>query len=139
FRPSAAAPAAVPARQPDGPPPLRRVPGQRAPWRLALNPTEKLMMRTTPLRLGVALLSLAFGLLPAAQAASFFFATGNPDGLIGTASRPASNGNIEIESADDFILQQRTVLNSATFTGLLPSGSSLADVQQVRVEIYRVF
>jgi hypothetical protein len=97
------------------------------------------MMRTTPLRLGVALLILAFGLLPSAQAAPFFFSTGNPDGLIGTASRPAGNGKIETESADDFLLTAQTSLTSATFTGLLPTGSTAADVQQVRVEIYRVF
>jgi hypothetical protein len=43
---------------------------------------------------------------------------------------------LEIESADDFILSQSTSITSATFIGLLPSGSSINDV---RVEIYRVF
>jgi hypothetical protein len=69
----------------------------------------------------------------------FFFSTGNPDGKMATASRPASVGKFEIESADDFVLTNRTVLTNATFTGLLPLGSSLSDIGQVRVEIYRVF
>ena len=72
-------------------------------------------------------------------AGPFFFSTGNPDGKIATATRPASAGKFEIESADDFVLTNRTVINSATFTGLLPLGSSLSDIGEVRVEIYRVF
>jgi hypothetical protein len=56
-----------------------------------------------------------------------------------TASRPGSPGVLEIESADDFVLTSSTNLTSATFTGLLPTGASLSDVTQVRVEIYRVF
>jgi hypothetical protein len=39
-----------------------------------------------------------------AIAVPFFFSTGAPDGLIATASRPASAGKIEIESADDFVV-----------------------------------
>ncbi len=81
------------------------------------------------------------GLLPAMPAAAsvFFFSTGAPDGKIATASRPASAGTFEIESADDFVLTGGTSITSATFTGLIPSNSSLANVQGVRVEIYRVF
>jgi PEP-CTERM motif len=55
------------------------------------------------------------------------------------ASRPGSTGKIEIEAADDFVLTSRTNLTSATFTGLVPLGTSLSDVVDVRVEIYRVF
>jgi hypothetical protein len=55
------------------------------------------------------------------------------------ASRPSSAGKIEIEAADDFLLTSRTAINSATFVGLLPTGGSLSDITQVRVEIYRVF
>src|SRR5262249_44739210 len=81
-------------------------------------------------------------LLPATPANAgpvFFFSTGNPDGLIATASRPSSAGKIEIESADDFILTSPTSINHATFTGLLPTGTPLSSIGQVRVEIYRVF
>src|SRR5437763_10912715 len=39
-----------------------------------------------------------------APAQSFFFSTGNPDGLMATASRPGTGGSLEIESADDFLV-----------------------------------
>ncbi len=74
---------------------------------------------------------------PPAAAGTFFFSTGDPDGKMATASRPGvPGGAIEIESADDFILPSATQINSATFTGLIPSG---ATVENVDVEIYRVF
>ena len=83
----------------------------------------------------------AIGLLAAlpASADPFSFSTGSPNGLMATASRPESTGKIEIESADDFILSNETRITSATFTGLLPSGAPLSSVNQVVVEIYRVF
>ena len=71
-----------------------------------------------------------------AHATPFFFSTGGPDGRIGTGSRPAGAGGLEIESADDFILSQATSITGATFNGLLPVGAS---VSAVRLEIYRVF
>ena len=70
-----------------------------------------------------------------ATASPFFFSTGTPDGKIATASRPATGAPFEIESADDFVLTQTTAISSATFTGLIPSGSSVLDVV---VEIYDV-
>jgi hypothetical protein len=69
----------------------------------------------------------------------FFFSTGNPDGLIATASRPESAGRPEIESADDFVLTQNTRITGGSFTGLLTGGATLASISQVVVEIYRVF
>jgi hypothetical protein len=79
--------------------------------------------------------------IPAAAVIPFNFSTGAPDGRMATASRPANAGlgQIEIESADDFILSDVTTINHATFTGLLPSGALLSTIQQVSVEIYRVF
>ena len=74
-----------------------------------------------------------------ASAAPFFFSTGNPDGLIATASRPASAGKLETESADDFVLGSTTRITGASFTGLLPTGSPLSGISKVVVEIYRVF
>lgn len=84
------------------------------------------------------LLAIAVGLVCAGstKAAPFFFSTGSPDGRIATASRPDTPGKIEIESADDFLLTDHTQITSATFTGLIPRGSTITDV---RVEIYRVF
>jgi hypothetical protein len=70
---------------------------------------------------------------------AFNFSTGLPDGLMATASRPSSHGKQEIEAADDFILSSETLINHATFTGLLPAGTTAADIKDVRVEIYRVF
>ncbi len=75
-----------------------------------------------------------------ARAAAFFFSTGNPDGLIGTLSRPASPGLNETETADDFVTTQTlTVITSATFIGLLPPGASLSTVASVGIELYKVF
>jgi hypothetical protein len=71
-----------------------------------------------------------------ATANPVFFSTGNPDGKMAASSRPSSAGAFEIESADDFVLANQTTINSATFTGLVPSVSS---VGSVTVEIYRVF
>jgi hypothetical protein len=71
-----------------------------------------------------------------AQAASFFFSTGDPDGLMAMDSRSASPGLIQVETADDFVLTQETVIDHATFTGLVPLG---ATVESVGLEIYRVF
>lgn len=84
---------------------------------------------------------VGFLFAPQASASTFFFSTGNPDGLMATASRPGpgTGVNQETESGDDFILSDQTSLTTATFTGLIPTGVSLSDVSQVRVEIYRVF
>lgn len=81
----------------------------------------------------VALLSTAVPATP------FDFSTGVPDGLIATGSRPDSPGQIEIESADDFLLTRPTLIDHATFTGLITGGASPANIGQVVVEIYRVF
>ncbi len=86
--------------------------------------------------LAVAMVALGIALATPAAAGPFAVSTENPDGKLGTASRPESLGKIEIESADDFILNQETLINHATFTGLLPAG---ATINQVRLEIYRVF
>lgn len=80
----------------------------------------------------------AFASSPAA-AASFTFSTGAPDGKIATLSGQASGSTIQTETADDFILNQFTALTSATFTGLLPSGSPLSNISQVEIEFYHVF
>src|SRR5512138_948297 len=77
-----------------------------------------------------------------AFATPYFFSTGNPDGLMGMASRPGVGGKIEIEAADDFLLAAQTRITGATFTGILqgtnPSGAT-PTIDQVIVEIYRVF
>ena len=87
----------------------------------------------------LAALSIAIFTAMPAFADSFTFSTGNPDGLIATLSRVASAGKLETETADDFVTTQATVLNSATFIGLLPLGTPLSDVTQVEIELYHVF
>src|SRR5262249_46165940 len=99
---------------------------------LAAN-TMKSINQTTIGALSVLLLACT------ASAASFSFSTGEPDGKIATLSRPASLGRMQTETADDFVTTQAVVLNQATFFGLLPAGSSIADITGVEVEIYHVF
>ena len=94
----------------------------------------------TSVTLALASLSIALLLLaPQASATSFSFSTGAPDALIGTLSRPPSPGKIQTETADDFILTATTLINQATFTGLIPSGTSVESVVNVEVEVYHVF
>jgi hypothetical protein len=74
-----------------------------------------------------------------ACAAGFSFSTGNPDGRLGALSRPPSAGELETETADDFILNDTTVITGATISGLLTSGATPADLGNVEVELYHVF
>jgi hypothetical protein len=84
------------------------------------------------------LLSISSAAIPLA-ADAIYFSTGEPDGKIATLSRPASLGQAETETADDFLLDQASVIQQATFTGLLPTGTPLGSITSVEVEIYRVF
>ena len=90
-----------------------------------------------PLFVGLAILLVCP--IQLAAASPFFFSTGNPDGLIATLSRTASTGKLETETADDFITTTPTLINSATFTGLLVGGATPANVLDVEVELYHVF
>jgi len=72
-------------------------------------------------------------------AAPFSFTTGTPDGRLGALSRRASPGKIETETADDFILQQTTVITQAKIIGLVPLGTPLANIKEVEIELYHVF
>jgi hypothetical protein len=85
------------------------------------------------------LASVALLIAVPAAADSFTFSTGSPDGLIATLSRVARPGSLETETADDFVTQQATRIESATFTGLLPVGTPLSAVAQVEIELYHVF
>ncbi len=90
-------------------------------------------------RISWATVLCAFSLAIPAQSGpiGFSFTTGAPDGRLGAASRPGTT--TEIETADDFILSNQTLINSATFVGLLPAGAPLSSVTGVGVEFYRVF
>lgn len=87
----------------------------------------------------VAAVMLGCAIALPAHATPFFFGTGDPNGLIGTASRPAGGGLIEVESADDFVTTSMTTITSASFWGLIPTGASLSSLTAIGVEIYRVF
>ncbi len=74
-----------------------------------------------------------------ATAETFSFTPGGPDRKVGALSRRASPGKIETETADDFLLQQTTIINKATIKGLLPADTDLTKINDVEVEIYHVF
>src|SRR2546421_12572181 len=75
-----------------------------------------------------------------AAAALFLFNNGTPDGRAGLASRPGVGGQMEIEAADDFfVFNTGTTIATAIFTGLLPAGTPLGNVNFVGVAIYRIF
>ncbi len=95
-------------------------------------------MQARRLSLPLGLIAASWLALPAA-AAPYAFSTGNPDGKIATLSRPASAGQTETETADDFILGQATQITRATFTGLLPTGAALSSVNRVEIELYHIF
>lgn len=78
-------------------------------------------------------------LVTPAWADPFFFSTGGPDGLLGALSQPADSANLETETADDFILTETTSIVQATVTGLIPSGTSLANISNVEIEVYHRF
>src|SRR5262249_48945839 len=91
-------------------------------------------------RTAIAAFTLAAVVIPfPAMADAFVFSTGNPDGLMATATRPESAGKFEIETGDDFVLTQQTMLTGAAFTGLIPLGASTSDIKNVVVEVYRIF
>ena len=83
-----------------------------------------------------ALESLSDRIVPAA----FNFSTGLPDGKVATISEPPNphNSQVEFESADDFVLNTETVIDRASFTGLLTGGATPKDVSNVVLTIYRV-
>src|SRR5215471_17294243 len=100
--------------------------------------TKKRIMRSLVCSNGA---RLAFGMWFATSlwAATFSFTTGNPDGLMGAASRRASPGKLETETADDFTLDQTTVISRAIIVGLAPSGTQPQNIREVEVEVYHIF
>jgi len=87
----------------------------------------------------MSLIAATVGFATPAWAEPFFFSTGDPDGLLGALSQPAGGGTLETETADDFALTATTSIAKATILGLIPQGTPLARIENVEVEIYRVF
>src|SRR5438046_8890282 len=72
-------------------------------------------------------------------AAPFFFATGSPNTLLGALSRRSSPGKVETETADDFFLQETTVITHDTIFGLIHAGTPLENIRYDEVTVYHVF
>lgn len=100
--------------------------------------TEK-TSRVRRVRGCVAMMASALLIAQFATAETFSFTPGNPDGKVGALSRRASPGKIETETADDFVLQQTTIISKATIIGLIPADTDLTKIKDVEVEIYHVF
>lgn len=101
---------------------------------LALVPAGRLL-----LSLVAATVTGGVWLATPAWADPFFFSTGTTDGLLGTLSQPAGTGHLETETADDFILTETTSIAEATITGLVPSGTPVANISNVEIEVYHIF
>lgn len=74
-----------------------------------------------------------------AQDSRFFVSTGNTDLKLGALSRRPSAGKVGTETADDFGLNQTTVISGATIFGLITPATPLANIADVEVEFYHGF
>jgi hypothetical protein len=63
-----------------------------------------------------------------------------PNNLMAVATRPDTPGSFEIEAGDDFVLRSQTIINTASFVGILvPGTGGTPAISQVVAEMYRVF
>ena len=106
-------------------------------FRIAMRTPRKIVISRG--RLIGAVLALTAGFATPLLATPFFFTTGSPNGKLAALSRRPAPGKIETETADDFALQETTVIRSATITGLVPVGTPLDNIRDVEVEVYHVF
>ena len=65
--------------------------------------------------------------------------TGTTDGKLGALSRRPSANKVETETADDFVLNQTSVITRATVTGLITPAVPLGNIANVEVELYHRF
>ena len=61
-----------------------------------------------------------------------------PNNQIAVATRP-DIGAFEIEAGDDFVLGSQTLINSASFVGLIVPGTGTPSITDLVIEMYRVF
>ena len=85
------------------------------------------------------LVAMLFSGTASAQNSQLIVSTGNPDGKLGALSRRPSADKLETETADDFILNQTTVISGATIIGLISPATPLANITNVEVELYHRF
>src|SRR5260370_26045242 len=84
--------------------------------------------------------TLAIAIVLPVKADLFSFSTGTPDGRIAVGARPAGPSVLQIETADDFILSAKsTIINSASFYGLMPDSVPLSSIYDVGIAIYHMF
>ena len=63
-----------------------------------------------------------------------------PNNQMAIATRPGSPGVFEIEAGDDFLLGSQTIINTASFVGLIvPAPGGTPSISEVVAEMYRVF
>ncbi len=80
-----------------------------------------------------------FILIPTTRADPILFSTGFPNNLIGMASRPPSPGLIEIEAADDFVLNAPATITGGSFWGVVTIPGQSAGTTGVTVSFYNIF
>lgn len=79
-------------------------------------------------------------LLTAPAGAATIYNNLTPNDSIAIATRPDTSGLFEIEAADDFVLGSQTIINSASFIGILVPGTGGApSIDDIVAEMYRVF
>src|SRR5262249_43411144 len=86
-----------------------------------------------------AALAIAACIATPSWADTFIFETGSPTTQLASLSRRPSPGKAETETADDFPLQETTVITGAKIFGLIPAGTSLDNIRDVEVEVYQIF
>jgi hypothetical protein len=63
-----------------------------------------------------------------------------PNNSMAIATRPDSSSGFEMEAGDDFFLSSQTIINGASFVGLIvPGTGGTPAISQVVAEMYRVF
>jgi hypothetical protein len=82
--------------------------------------------------------SISFSRIASAQETKLVN-TGNTDGKLGALSRRPSADKLETETADDFVLNQTSVITGATVTGLITPGVPPENIANVEVELYHRF
>jgi hypothetical protein len=78
-------------------------------------------------------------MLASSASGSVIYDNLTPNSMIGIATRPGLPGSFEIEAGDDFVATSPVSITSASFVGLEVSGTGVPSVQDLVLEIYRVF
>jgi hypothetical protein len=87
----------------------------------------------------IAALGLSGMMLAGSASADVIYDNLTPNTMIGVATRPSTPGSFEIEAGDDFVATTPVSITSASFIGLVVQGSGAPTVQDVTLEIYRIF